>query len=100
VTTPLAGDYYIEHGCYAYAVDYAAEAFMSYAVGATAAAAQDAVLVIEPNAARTGYASISRKKRKNAIPSAAEITAKYRGDGVTGAGFGYRWLSIKPIRLG
>lgn len=96
VTTPLAGDYIVEHGCHEYSNSAGYYGYMSYAVGGTGAADADATFM-----AGSTWAVCSRKRLKTAIAASTLIRCKYRqGTASQTVNFTNRWLSLDPVRVG
>lgn len=98
ITLPLSGDYYISIGMKVPNID-AAEASMSYDIGATAAVDADQIKSGGPTGS-SGSADFqpSRKRRKNNLGAVA-LVAKYKSASGT-APFADRWMDALPIRVG
>jgi hypothetical protein len=76
-------------------------AYMSYAIGATAAVDADAAYINGNNFGSAMSASVVRTRRKTGLSSATTLTAKYHSEsaGVSSA-FASRYMSIVPVRVG
>lgn len=96
VTTPLAGDYTVEHG--AYIEGTAHDVVMSYAIGATAAVDADWVRVAI--GAGLNIQHPFRSKRKTALPASTALQMKYSTRNPSTVAFNYRRIAIWPVRLG
>ena len=94
IVLPLAGDYDVEIGCRVLSTTNAAEAHMSYDIGATAASDADHVMQRQPDGVNSAVFTGSRKRRKTGL-AAVTLTAKYRGTST----FANRWMSATPVRL-
>lgn len=98
VTVPLAGDYIIEHGAEVW-VNVAGTAYMSFDIGATGAVDADSVAHLASGA--FGTASISRSRRKTGLAASTALVSKYRSNaGGTTAHFVFRWMRVRPVRVG
>jgi hypothetical protein len=98
LTLPLAGDYMVGLGAWGLISTVGSTiGYMSYQVGATAASDNDAVVFATANTT-TG----ARFNRKNALTAGAVLFAKYKnsGGGSSTATFNFRWLSVRPVRVG
>lgn len=102
VDLPLKGDYDIDLGAKAAAVGGSAHSiFMSYAIGAAAAADADA-LVLAGNVYAfntTDMPSTMRSRRKTGL-TAVKLTAKYRTAAPGGGFWEHRWMRADPVRVG
>lgn len=96
VALALPGDYIVELGSY---IDSggANEGWHSFDIGASAASADDAILV-GSGAAAGARGSASRKLVKSGL-SAVTLTSKYKSANGGSVGFWKRWISATPIRV-
>lgn len=99
VTLPLAGDYYVEHGARIIA-GAAQTAFVSYAIGGTAANDVDEVSGGSNAAGANTDVSPSRKKLKTGLTAGIALTLKYRGATATSNTYLNRWIAARPLRVG
>lgn len=95
-TVPVAGDYDVEVGCYAYATVTAA-IYMSYDIGGTGAVDADAVLGISGSG--TSAFAGNRVRRKTGLAASTALVSKYRTSAGT-ATIGDRWMRVMPVRVG
>lgn len=98
VTVPLAGDYDVTIGANVTGSADAMNAYMSYALGGTAASDSDAIRKQQSGAAYYGEPT-SRKRRKTGLTAATAIAARYKVGNVTGT-WENRWMSVIPVRVG
>jgi hypothetical protein len=100
VTCPLAGDYDVHIGT-STDIDVLATAWMSYAIGASAASDDDGLRLSSGATPGDNPAvNLSRLRRKTGLAAATELVAKYKNSGGAGsATFALRWMSVKPIRV-
>lgn len=101
ITVPLAGDYDVGIGANLTNDTVTAAAWMSYAVGGTAASDNDA---ITSGAAAAGdYApqnSLARRRRKTGLAASTALVSKYRRDSAGGTVTAKnRWMSVIPVRV-
>lgn len=97
LTTPLAGDFIIEHGMESYCTAATIEGYMSYAIGGSAAVDADYISSYMPT---SGYSTTpARSNRQNSIAASTAFVCKYKVNGGTGQ-FRKRWLKITPVRVG
>jgi hypothetical protein len=99
VTLPLAGDYSVEVGA-EINTGAANTGYVSYAIGATAAADADAVRAGTNAAGAAVDISPSRKKLKTGLTAGIALTLKYRGTTATSNTYLNRWIAARPLRLG
>lgn len=103
IALPLAGDYLIEIGCRAWANTISRSQFMSYQIGATAAADTDGLEIYGAQTLdsvnATYGAPFARKRRKNAL-TAVTLSARYKTGIPNVANFQNRWMAATPIRVG
>jgi hypothetical protein len=98
ITVPFAGDYDVLIGGRLVSNPNNA-AYMSYAVGATAASDDDAV-EMGFNASTLG-ATMSMTRRKTGLAAGTVLSARYRAFAAPGpATFSKRFMEIRPVRLG
>jgi hypothetical protein len=98
ITVPLKGDYDVEIGARVF--DNTAYAFMSYAIGATAATEADQYGPVAGfETSTTIGVQGSRPRRKEGIAASTAIVAKYSVEGGT-AFYSRRWLRVTPVRVG
>jgi len=100
IALPVAGDYIVRIGYQARIGTTSQTYYMSYAIGATAAADADACGMVAGAAGDPGMSNM-RSMKKLALP-AVTLTAKYRITGGTGpnGGFINRWMEVEPIAVG
>jgi hypothetical protein len=101
VTCPLAGDYDVHIGANV-DIDVIATAWMSYAIGASAATDTDGLrLGSGATAADNPNVNLSRLRRKTALAASTALVAKYKNTGGAGlATFAHRWMTATPVRVG
>lgn len=97
VTLPLSGDYIVAHGARMYSDQNNGEAWMSYAVGATAASDVDGINHYNPSAV---YAMAEAMERRRNSQTGVTLTAKYRRGAAGAASFEKRWMRATPVRVG
>lgn len=95
-TIPVAGDYLVEIVAQVTQSSAAGAAYMSYAIGATAAADTEAAVVTQSS---TYIGTITSKKNHSALAASTALVAKYRMSGGTGT-FARRRMLVTPIALG
>lgn len=98
VTVPLAGDYDVQIGASVGNNAVGQEAFMSYAIGGTAASDVDMVQYFPAETSSKRH-SVAGQRRKTAIAAATLLRAKYRVGGGTGM-WQDRWMRVRPVRVG
>jgi hypothetical protein len=98
ITIPLAGDYDVEIGANVTGSGDAMNAYMSYALGGTAAVDADALRKQQVGAGYYGEPT-SRKRRKTGLPTSISIAARYKVGNVTGT-WENRWMTVTPVRVG
>lgn len=97
ITVPVAGDYEITLGFRPYKFDAGkGTAYMSFAVGATAAVDADAV---QATLDQDTSASVARSLRKNAIPASSALVSQFRASTGTWSP-SIAWMQAVPIRVG
>jgi hypothetical protein len=100
IAVPVAGSIDVEIGCRVFLIDDGHSAFMSYAIGGTAAVDADALEFYSgasDNGTATVAGNLSRPRRKTL--TAVTLTAKYKVSGGTGS-FSNRWIRGAPVLLG
>lgn len=101
VVAPLAGDYEVEFGCNDYNSTQGLVNNMSFAVGATAASDNDRTMFQQEGVAGTiSSSTVSRNVTKTGVTAGASLQCKYRVSNAGTANFRYRWIRIRPIRVG
>lgn len=101
VVVPLAGDYIIEFGCGMYTSTGAGlSAFMSFAMGATAAVSIDGIWYQPSSNVGPQEITMQRSRKKTGILAGTAIVAKYSSPGATTFNFNNRWMVVKPVRVG
>lgn len=96
IVLPLAGDYDVTIGAQVYgSIGAAGKTAMSYAIGATAAAAADEIM--SQSSVATDYHYLSRTKRKTGL-TAVTLTAKYYYV-TTVSQFANRTMMVLPVRV-
>ena len=99
ITVPRAGDYDVEIGCgYYAATNGAPNAYMSYALGATAAVDADG-LYVNPTTGLFVIGGASRTRRKTGLAAATAVVAKYKSNGAIDFHFRDRWMKVSPVRV-
>jgi hypothetical protein len=99
VTLPRAGDYDVTLGTRLFASATGVTVYMSYDIGATAAADADAVTLYATSVSGvSNSAAVSRLRRKPGL-TAVSLTAKYRVDAASTGTFSARWLAAIPVRV-
>jgi hypothetical protein len=98
ITLPVAGDYDVGIGCDGWNSAPGEAAYMSYAIGASAADDTDAVIHREVTLDSLSPTSLWRSRRKTGL-TAVTLTAKYRVSNGTGA-FQNRAIIATPVRVG
>ncbi len=98
ITVPLAGDYIVTIGSYAYNANNGGGAYMSYSIGATGAVDGDALLVYA-GAANTIASSSQSTRKKTALTSGVELLSRYRVLAGT-ATYERRFMCLQPVRVG
>lgn len=101
LTVPLAGDYFVEVGAFIYS--YASGVYsmwMSYSIGAAAATDSDGANAVAT--VQFSGASVISQRRQTGLAAGNALVAKYRVDPAAGATarYQYRWMHLKPIRVG
>lgn len=99
VTLPLAGDYDVTIGMSGWSNTNGGIAYMSYAIGATAASDNDSVRHQEPAGSNTGPTHVVRTRRKTGLTAVA-LTAKYKTGGAGTATIETRYMVVTPVRVG
>jgi hypothetical protein len=101
VALPVPGDYEVSIG-----VDFNRPAvantvaYMSYAIGATAAVDADSVRLAQNDAATPGPSmNITKTRRKNGL-GAVTLASKYRVSGAAVGALQDRWMRVWPVRIG
>lgn len=99
VTTPLAGDYYVHQGAYISGNTAAADYYLSYKIGGTAASDTDAILAERvTSASGSNIHSLWRMGRINAVAASTALLEQARVTSGTGT-YAHRSLFITPIRV-
>jgi hypothetical protein len=96
ITIPVAGDYHVETGAYM-EISALALAYMSFAIGAVAAADAEAAIVIGNSVNEGG--TVYRKQRKNALAAGTVLAAKYKSTGGTVTSYN-RMIAASPVAVG
>jgi hypothetical protein len=100
IVVPRAGEYLIAHGAF---IDKTGgtlgTGYMSYAIGATAAAEADRITMETGDAGTTPSASLTRTNLKT-FAASDDIVAKYKvTSGPDTFAYSERWMTILPVRV-
>ena len=101
ITVPLEGDYDIEIGGYFSSGSTGGNAYMSYAIGATAASDNDALIYQNPTTGTSSYGMNSneaRLRRKTGLAASTALSSRIKGVSNT-FNFYNRWMRVRPVRL-
>lgn len=97
ITVPLEGDYVVSTGCAVANGGAVLGAFMSYAIGASAAADADGCFA---QVATPGFdTSVSRARLKTGLAASTALVAKYKNSGAAAIQYTYRWMRVEPRRV-
>ena len=101
ITVPRVGDYQVSIGAQIYNDAGGQTAYMSYQIGATAAADSDCVQASQPNGVTlAGSGFYARASRKTFTSAPVALVGKYKRSSTTGnAWYQYRWMQVTPVRV-
>lgn len=95
-TVPLAGDYLVEIGFESNAST-TTENWMSYAIGATAAADADGISFVVTGGSYLG--GLSRVNKQSSLAASTALAARYKVTAGT-SNFRKRWMLVTPVAVG
>lgn len=97
ISTPLAGDYLIEHGCQCQNNVVDGVAIQTVKLGTTASGDGESTVHVSSTAAAQGTPA---KKFRRSFAASANLHTEHRTSGAGTATFVRQWLNVTPVRLG